>query len=43
VNRALPDAELDTFVDTPATRIVGFDKRVIANSKRFVNQSAARR
>jgi enoyl-CoA hydratase/carnithine racemase len=37
VNRALPDAELDAFVDALATRIAGFDKWAIANTKRLVN------
>jgi len=39
VNRALPDAELDGFVDTLATRIAAFDKWAIANTKRLVNAS----
>ena len=37
VNRALPDAELDGFVDALASRISGFDKWAIANTKRLVN------
>jgi enoyl-CoA hydratase/carnithine racemase len=37
VNRALPDAELDGFVDVLATRIASFDKWAIANTKRLVN------
>jgi len=37
VNRALPDAELDAFVEAFATRIAGFDKWAIANTKRLVN------
>src|ERR1700676_4172901 len=37
VNRALPDAELDTFVDTMARRIAGFDKQAIAAIKRLVD------
>jgi enoyl-CoA hydratase/carnithine racemase len=37
VNRALPDAELDTFVDALATRIASFDKAAIADTKRLVN------
>jgi enoyl-CoA hydratase/carnithine racemase len=37
VNRALPDAELDGFVDTLAARIASFDKWAIANTKRLVN------
>ncbi len=39
VNRALPDAELDGFVDVLATRIAAFDKWAIANTKRLVNAS----
>ena len=39
VNRCLPDAELDGFVDTLATRIASFDKWAIANTKRLVNAS----
>jgi enoyl-CoA hydratase/carnithine racemase len=37
VNRAVPDAELDSFVDALATRIASFDKWAIANTKRLVN------
>lgn len=39
VNRALPDAELDGFVDALATRVASFDKWAIANTKRLVNAS----
>jgi enoyl-CoA hydratase/carnithine racemase len=39
VNRALPDAELDAFVEALASRISGFDKWAIANTKRLVNTS----
>ena len=39
VNRALPDADLDTFVEALATRIAQFDKWAIANTKRLVNTS----
>jgi enoyl-CoA hydratase/carnithine racemase len=39
VNRALPDAELDAFVEALATRIAKFDKWAIANIKRLVNAS----
>jgi enoyl-CoA hydratase/carnithine racemase len=39
VNRSLPDAELDRFVDMLATRIASFDKWAIANTKRLVNAS----
>ena len=37
VNRSLPDAELDAFVDRLATRIASFDKPAIADTKRLVN------
>jgi len=37
VNRSLPDAELDGFVDALATRIASFDKQAIAETKRLVN------
>ncbi|MFC8258854.1 enoyl-CoA hydratase/isomerase family protein [Streptomyces sp. NPDC057291] len=39
VNRALPDAKLDNFVDALATRIASFDKSAIANTKNLVNAS----
>ena len=39
INRALPDNDLDAFVDTLATRIAAFDKWAIANTKRLVNTS----
>jgi enoyl-CoA hydratase/carnithine racemase len=38
VNRALPDNELDGFVDALARRIATFDGRSIAAAKRLVNQ-----
>jgi enoyl-CoA hydratase/carnithine racemase len=37
VNRALPDAELDAFVDALARRIASFDRRAIAAGKSLVN------
>jgi enoyl-CoA hydratase/carnithine racemase len=37
VNRALPDAELDDFVEALAMRISRFDKWALANTKRLVN------
>jgi enoyl-CoA hydratase/carnithine racemase len=40
VNRALPDAELDSFVDALATRIASFDKWAIANTKHLVNEAS---
>ena len=39
INRALPDAELDAYVEALATRIAGFDKWAIAETKRLVNSS----
>jgi len=39
VNRALPDADLDAFVEALANRIAKFDKWAIANTKRLVNTS----
>src|ERR1700731_3152353 len=38
VNRALPDKQLDGFVDALARRIASFDERAIAAAKRLVNQ-----
>jgi enoyl-CoA hydratase/carnithine racemase len=38
VNRALPDAELDSFVDLLARRIASFDRRAIAAAKNLINQ-----
>ncbi|WP_029112757.1 enoyl-CoA hydratase/isomerase family protein [Mycobacterium sp. URHB0044] len=37
VNRSLPDAELDDFVDALARRISSFDKEAIAETKRLVD------
>jgi len=37
VNRALPDRQLDAFVDALAARISSFDKEAIAETKRLVN------
>jgi enoyl-CoA hydratase/carnithine racemase len=37
VNRALPDAELDDFVEALALRISRFDKWALANTKRLIN------
>ena len=39
INRALPDADLDSFVEALATRIAKFDKWAIGNTKRLVNTS----
>ena len=38
VNRALPEAELDGFVDALARRIASFDRRAVAAAKTLVNQ-----
>jgi len=40
INRALPDAELDGFVDALARRIASFDQRAIAAAKNLVNEVA---
>ena len=37
VNRCFPDAELDGFVESLASRIASFDKWAIANTKRLTN------
>jgi len=37
VNRSLPDADLDGFVESLATRIASFDKRAISETKRFAD------
>ncbi|HLZ83484.1 MAG TPA: enoyl-CoA hydratase/isomerase family protein [Caulobacteraceae bacterium] len=37
VNRALPDAELDGFVDALASRIASFDQQAIADTKTLVD------
>jgi len=41
INRALPDAELDRFVEALARRIAGFDRRAVAKAKSLVNQRSA--
>lgn len=40
VNRALPDGELDAFVDRMARRIAAFDRRSMAAIKRLVDASS---
>jgi enoyl-CoA hydratase/carnithine racemase len=40
VNRSLPDAELDGFVEALASRIASFDRWAIANTKRLVNAAS---
>ena len=39
VTRALPDAELDRFVDTMAARLASFDKTSLASAKALINQA----
>src|SRR5579871_5402109 len=39
MNRALPDADLDAFVEELATRVAKFDKWAIAQTKRLANSS----
>ena len=43
VNRSLPDAELDGFVEALAMRIASFDKQAIAETKRWSMSRACRR
>jgi enoyl-CoA hydratase/carnithine racemase len=43
VNRALPDADIEAYVDALATRIAGFDKWAIANTKRVYRFAGAAR
>ena len=40
VNRSIPDADLDAFVDSLAYRIASFDKLAIGNTKRLVNAAS---
>ncbi len=40
VNRALPDAELDDFVEALARRIASFDRDAIASIKRLVDRAS---
>ena len=37
VNRSFPDADLDAFVESLATRIASFDKQAISETKRFAD------
>jgi enoyl-CoA hydratase/carnithine racemase len=39
VTRALPDAELDGFVEATATRLASFDKHALAQAKTMVNRA----
>jgi enoyl-CoA hydratase/carnithine racemase len=38
INRALPDTELDEFVEALARRIASFDRTAIASAKRLINE-----
>jgi enoyl-CoA hydratase/carnithine racemase len=39
INRAVPDADLDAFVDSYARRIASFDSYAIAEAKRLLNRT----
>src|SRR5438067_10470531 len=39
VTRALPDAELDAFVDATITRLASFDRQALATAKAMVNRA----
>jgi enoyl-CoA hydratase/carnithine racemase len=38
INRALPDGELDAFVDNLAHRIASFDRQALVEAKRLINR-----
>jgi hypothetical protein len=40
LNRAIPDAELDDFVDRFARRVSSFDKEALVEAKRQVNRAS---
>jgi enoyl-CoA hydratase/carnithine racemase len=40
VNRSIPDAELDAFVDNFARRVASFEKRALELAKKLVNARA---
>ena len=40
INSAIPDAELDDFVDRFARRISSFDKEALTESKRLFNRAS---
>jgi enoyl-CoA hydratase/carnithine racemase len=40
INRAIPDHELDVFVETLARRLASFDTQALATAKRLVNRRA---
>lgn len=39
INRALPDAQLDAFVEAMAQRIASFDKYAVSETKRLLNRA----
>ena len=39
VTRALPDAELDAFVDAMVARLASFDRKALATAKKMVNRA----
>ena len=39
VTRALPDAELDAFVNATAARLASFDRQALATAKAMVNRA----
>jgi enoyl-CoA hydratase/carnithine racemase len=41
INRAVPDVELDEFVDALANRIAGWHRPAIASAKRIINERTA--
>jgi enoyl-CoA hydratase/carnithine racemase len=41
INRAIPDAELDDFVDRFARRVSSYDKEALAEAKRLVNRASS--
>jgi enoyl-CoA hydratase/carnithine racemase len=38
VNRSVPDAELDSFVERLASRVAGFDRQAVTTAKKILNQ-----
>jgi enoyl-CoA hydratase/carnithine racemase len=41
INRAIPDAEFPTFVDTFARRVASFDKLALSEAKRLINKHSS--
>jgi enoyl-CoA hydratase/carnithine racemase len=41
INRAIPDAELDSFVDAMARRLASFDRDALATAKRLIRRHAS--